>query len=88
MNQFKVIGKSRCTKGSKSMSEDSLLSALIESKYLKESEKNFDDAKIENSKKDFNKLRDRFSKPKTNEIRKGFYEIENKQTKKKFPEQK
>ena len=45
---------------------------------MKESEKNFDDAKMEKSKKDFNKLRDRFSKPKINEIRKGFYEIENK----------
>ena len=45
---------------------------------MKESEKNFDDAKMEKSKKDFNKLRNRFSKPKINEIRKGFYEIENK----------
>ena len=45
---------------------------------MKESEKNFDDAKMEKSKRDFNKLRNRFSKPKINEIRKGFYEIENK----------
>ena len=45
---------------------------------MKESEKNFDDAKMEKRKKDFNKLEDRFSKPKIKEIRKGFYEIENK----------
>ena len=45
---------------------------------MKESEKNFDDAKIEKSKKYFNEWRDGWSKKKLNEIRKRFYEIENK----------
>ena len=45
---------------------------------MKESEKNFDDARIENIKKDVNKLRDKLSKPKIKEIRKDLYGIENK----------
>ena len=45
---------------------------------MKESEKNFDDARIGKIKKDLNKLRDRLSKPKLTEIRKDLYRIENK----------
>ena len=41
---------------------------------MKESEKNFDDARIEKIKKDFNKLRDRLSKPKINRLEKIFIE--------------
>ena len=51
---------------------------------MKESEKNFDDAKIEKSKKYFNEWRDRWSKKKLNEIRKRFYEIENKKKSKSY----
>ena len=49
------------------MSEYRLLISLIESKSVKESEKNFDDVRIEKIKKDFNELRDFH-----------FYEIKNK----------
>ena len=55
------------------MSEERLLSILNESKSAKESEKNFDDARI-----DFNKLRDRLTNTKIKEIRKDLYRIENK----------
>ena len=54
------------------------LSILNESESAKESEKNFDDARIQKIKKDFNKSRDRHSKPKIKEIRKDIYKIENK----------
>ena len=40
------------------MPEDRLLSSLNKSESVKESEKNFDGARIEKIKKDFNKLRD------------------------------
>ena len=40
------------------MSEYRLLISLIKSKSVKESEKNFDDVRIEKIKKDFNVLRD------------------------------
>ena len=43
---------------------------------MKESERNFDYARIEKTKKDFNELRDRRSKPKIKEIRKDLYRIE------------
>ena len=45
------------------MSEGRLLGVLNESESVKESETNFDDARIENIKKDFNKLRDRLTMP-------------------------
>ena len=45
-NDLKVIAKSRAIKEYKSMSEERLLSALNESEPVKESEKNFDDARI------------------------------------------
>ena len=61
------------------MSEEKLISSINES--VKESEKNFDDARIEKIKKDFNELRDRRSKPKIKEIRKNLYRIENKKIK-------
>ena len=48
---------------------------------MKESEKKFDDARIEKIKKDFNKLRYRLSKPKIKEIRRDLYRIENKKIK-------
>ena len=50
----KLLVKKRAVKGYESMSEDELLSALISSKPVKESEKNFDDAK---PKKNFSKSR-------------------------------
>ena len=74
----------RGIKGYKSMSEDTLLSAIKAS--LKESEKNFDDtkqkiifskARIEKIRKEFNESRHKFSKSKINEIRRNLYEIEN-----------
>ena len=58
LNELKLIAKSRGIKDYKSMSEERLLSSLTESESVKESEKNFDDARIEKIKKDFNKLRD------------------------------
>ena len=45
------------------MSEEGLSSFLNESELLKESEKNFDGARLEKIKKDFNEIRDRLSKP-------------------------
>ena len=54
----------------------SMLSSINES--MKESEKNFDDARMEKIKKDFNELRDIPSKPKINEIREDLYRKENK----------
>ena len=55
----KLISKSRGIKGYKSMPEERLLSFLNESESVKESEKNFDDGRIEKIKKYFNELRDR-----------------------------
>ena len=59
------------------MSKERSVSALNESESV-ESEKNFDDAKINQIKKDFNELRDRFFKPKMKKIRRNLYEVENK----------
>ena len=42
------------------MSEEILVNYINESESVKESEKNFDGARIEKIKKDFNKLRDLF----------------------------
>ena len=50
-------------KGYKSMSNESLLSALGESESVG-SENNFHNARIKKIKEDLNKLRDRFLKPK------------------------
>ena len=75
---MKTIAKIIGIKGYKSMSEERLLSVLNELESVKESGRNFDDAKIEKIKKDFNKLRDRLSKPKIKKIRKDLYRIENK----------
>ena len=63
LNELKQIAKMSGIKGYKSMSQDRLKSSINESEPLKESEKNFDDARIEKIKKDFNKLRDRLFKP-------------------------
>ena len=62
LNELKQIAKMRGIKGYKSMSEERLISSIIESEPLKESEKIFDNARIEKIKKDFNKLRDRLFK--------------------------
>ena len=78
LNELKTVAKIRGIKGYKSMSEERLLSVLNESESVKESEKNFDDARIEKIKKDFNKLRDRLPNPKIKEIRKDLYRKENK----------
>ena len=71
LNELKLIAKSRGIKVYKSMSEERLLSSLNESESVKETEKNFDDARIEKIKKDFNELRD-----KTKEIEKKFLRLE------------
>ena len=71
LNELKLIAKSRGIKGYKNMSEERLLSSLNESESVKETEKNFDDARIEKIKKDFNELRD-----KTKEIEKKFLRLE------------
>ena len=71
LNELKLIAKSRGIKGYKSMSEERLLSSLNESESVKETEKNFDDARIEKIKKDFNELRG-----KTKEIEKKFLRLE------------
>ena len=78
----KVEAKSRGNKVFKSMSEERLLSSLNESESVKESENEFDDARI---KKIFMNFRDGFSKTKIKEIRKDFYRRENKRI---FPYQK
>ena len=68
------------------MSEDELLNALISSKPVKKSEKDFDATKpktnfskprIEKIRKEFNESRHEFSKSKINEIRRNLYEMEN-----------
>ena len=64
LNKLKTVAKIRGIKGNKSIFEERLLSVLNESQAVKESENNFDDARIEKIKKDFNKLKDRLSKPK------------------------
>ena len=63
LNELKLIAKSTHLKGYKKMSKEGLLSALNKTKSV-ESDKNFDDARIEKIKKDFNELRDRLFKPK------------------------
>ena len=78
LNKLKAIAKIIDIKGYKSMSKERLLSFLNESELVKESEKNFDNARIEKIKKDFNELRDWLSKPKIIEIRKDLDRIENK----------
>ena len=72
--------KNRGIKGYKSMSKEILLSALNESKLVKESEKDFDDARIKKIRNKFNKLKDRFSKPNMKKIKRTLYKIENKKT--------
>ena len=85
LSELKTIAKTRGIKGYKRMSEERTLSVLNETDSVKESEKNFDDARIEKIKKDFNKLRDRLSKSKIKEIRKDLYRIRNKKI---FPHKK
>ena len=41
------------------MSEERLVSSINESEWLKESEENFDGARMKKTKKDFSKLRDK-----------------------------
>ena len=71
----------RGIKGYKRMTKERLISSVNEWEPVKESEKKFDDARIEKIKKDFNKLRYRLSKPKIKEIRRDLYRIENKKIK-------
>ena len=78
LDKLKTVAKIRGIKGYKSMSEERLLSPLNKSELMKESEKNFDAARIETIKNDFSKLRDKLSKPKIKDIRKDLYRIENK----------
>ena len=58
----------RGIKSYKSISEEKLISSINHSEPAIESEKNFDDARIEKIKKHLNKLRNRLSKPKIKEI--------------------
>ena len=53
LNELKQIAKMRGIKGYKSMSEERLISSINESEPVKESEKNFNDTRIEKIKKDF-----------------------------------
>ena len=53
LNELKQITKMRSIKGYKIMSEERLISSINESEPVEESEKNFDDARIENIKKIF-----------------------------------
>ena len=78
LNELKTIAKIRDVKGYKSISEERLLIVLTESESVKESEKNFDDARIEKIKKDFNELSDRLFRLKIKEIKKDLYKIKNK----------
>ena len=79
----KLHAKKRGIKGYKSMSEDTLLSALTSSKSVKKYEKpkihfsNFYKARIEKIRKEFNESRHKFSKSKINEITRNLYEIDN-----------
>ena len=75
---MKATAKTKGIKACKSTSEERLLSVLNESESVKESGKNFDDARIEKVKKDFNKLRDTLFRPTIKEIRQDLYRIENK----------
>ena len=77
LNELKLIARSRCIRGYKSMSKERLLSTINESKSG-ERKKNFHNARIKQIREKFNKLRDRFLKPKIKEIRRNLYEIENK----------
>ena len=81
LNELKQIAKMRGIKGYKRMTKERLISSVNEWEPVKESEKKFDDARIEKIKKDFNKLRYRLSKPKIKEIRRDLYRIENKKIK-------
>ena len=68
----KLLARKRGIKGSKSMPEDKLLSALISSKPAKKSKKpkiNFSKVRIEKIRKESNESRHKFSKSKINEIR-------------------
>ena len=78
LDKLNAIAKIRGIKGYKSMSEERLLNSINELESMKESEINFDDARIEMIKNDFSKLRDRLYKPKIKDIRKDLYRIENK----------
>ena len=79
LDKSNVIAKIKDSKGYKSMSEERLLNSLNELHSMKESEKNFDDARIEKIKYDFSKLRDRLYKPKIKDNRKHLYRTENKE---------
>ena len=71
--KLKAIAKIIGIRGYISMSRENFLNKL---ELVKESEKNFDGARIEKIRKYFSELRYRFSKPKIKEIRKGLYIIE------------
>ena len=64
LKELKAVAKMRGIKGYKSMSKERLISSINESEPVKESKKNFHDARMEKIKKDFHQLRDRLSKPK------------------------
>ena len=78
LDKLNAIAKIRGIKGYKSTSEERLLNSINELESMKESEINFDDARIEMIKDDFSKLRDRLYKTKIKDIRKDLYRIENK----------
>ena len=85
LDKLKTVAKIRGIKGYKSMSEERLLNSINELESMKESEINFDDARIEMIKDDFSKLRDRLYKTKIKDIRKDLYRIENKKLQEMMP---
>ena len=74
LNELQLVTKSRGIKGYKSMSKESLLSALSKSESV-ESKINFDDERLKKTRKNFNELRGTFLKPQIKEIRKNLYDI-------------
>ena len=76
LHELKLFSKSRGIKGHKSTSEERLVSSLNESKSMKESGKNFDDARREKIRNYFDELRDFFKSKK--DIRKDLYIIKSK----------
>ena len=85
LDKLNAIAKIRGIKGYKSTSEERLLNSINELESMKESEINFDDARIEMIKDDFSKLRDRLYKTKIKDIRKDLYRIENKKLQEMMP---
>ena len=79
LDELKQIPKMRRIKGYKSMSKETLLSALDESEH------NFNNARTKKIREDFNNLKDKFLKPKLKKLEETFMK---KKTKRIFLNQK